>query len=130
MACGDGTVGPGEACDDGNVADGDCCSSTCTLVADGTTCNDGNACTLTDTCHAGICGSTTTRDCGTCATCDAAQGCVARVFAACHQPTKTVSGQLEIVDARTSKLAWKWTEGEALDLRVQRHDRTVSTRSS
>ena len=53
--CGDGSVDQGEACDDGNTANGDCCSSTCTLVANGTSCNDGVFCNGADTCSAGLC---------------------------------------------------------------------------
>jgi len=82
--CGDGTLEPGEQCDDGNTADGDCCSARCQFEAagapcgerfdlcgvnacdsagdcvrtakpDGLPCNDGNACTLADTCESGAC---------------------------------------------------------------------------
>jgi hypothetical protein len=53
IACGNGTVEPGEECDDGNVADGDCCSAACTLDSAGTACtDDANACT-DDVCNAG-----------------------------------------------------------------------------
>jgi cysteine-rich repeat protein len=53
--CGDGIVDDAETCDDGNLLDGDCCSSTCTLEADGSTCNDQDLCSQTDTCLAGAC---------------------------------------------------------------------------
>jgi cysteine-rich repeat protein len=54
--CGNGFVDPGEECDDRNVTDGDCCSSTCQLDAAGTPCDDGNACTINETCDAtGVC---------------------------------------------------------------------------
>jgi uncharacterized repeat protein (TIGR01451 family) len=53
--CGDSILNPGEQCDDGNTLDGDCCSSMCQFEAAGSSCNDGNACTQTDTCQAGVC---------------------------------------------------------------------------
>ncbi len=83
--CGNGLVTAGEQCDDGNAQAGDCCSATCqfegagsTCTSDGSVCtddrcnatgtcqhliltgpcDDGNACTQTDTCQAGICTGT------------------------------------------------------------------------
>ncbi len=68
--CGDGVVDPNESCDDGGTSGGDGCSSlcqieacygctgepsACTPVADTTPCNDGSACTQTDTCQSGVC---------------------------------------------------------------------------
>ncbi len=81
LACGNGVVDPGETCDDGNTADGDCCSSMCQLDAAGTTCSDGDACTLGDTCDAiGGCVSASTvvcdapDQCHTAGTCDPGTG--------------------------------------------------------
>ncbi|MEO2136771.1 MAG: hypothetical protein ABGY28_04855, partial [bacterium] len=82
--CGNGFVDYGEQCDDGNTLNGDCCTSSCGLVAAATACtdhdvctdngvcdglgatcpvasftvapcDDGDACTTTDTCAAGTC---------------------------------------------------------------------------
>jgi len=54
--CGDGSVQAGEGCDDGNTDDGDCCSSACQYQALGGACDDGVACTASDTCDgAGTC---------------------------------------------------------------------------
>ncbi len=82
--CGDGVLQGGETCDDGNGVDGDCCSATCTYaslgsacedegdactsdtcdgagtcvhaaVGEGASCEDGNPCTLGETCGGGIC---------------------------------------------------------------------------
>lgn len=56
--CGDGVTDPrfGEECDDGNTTAGDCCSSTCTLEAAGTPCDDATVCNGAETCDgAGTC---------------------------------------------------------------------------
>jgi cysteine-rich repeat protein len=53
--CGNGVLDAGEQCDDGNRVSGDCCSATCHLEANGSPCNDANACTRTDICQAGAC---------------------------------------------------------------------------
>jgi len=53
VTCGDGMVDANEQCDDGNAQNGDCCSSTCKFELAGTSCpSDGNACT-DDQCNAG-----------------------------------------------------------------------------
>jgi cysteine-rich repeat protein len=89
MPCGNGIVDPMEECDDGNALDGDCCSSSCQFETAGVTCtsdgnpctndvcnasgtcthpnntapcNDGQFCTVNDTCAGGTCGGTP-RDC-------------------------------------------------------------------
>ncbi len=53
--CGDGIKDPQEGCDDGNDVDDDCCSVTCDVDPDGTSCNDGDGCTLGDRCENGAC---------------------------------------------------------------------------
>jgi len=75
--CGNGSLDPGEQCDDGNAANGDCCSTTCAFeCSDGNpctfdncspasgqcthlpvpgACNDGDLCTVGDTCLGGQC---------------------------------------------------------------------------
>jgi cysteine-rich repeat protein len=81
--CGDGFEEGTEECDDGNTVDGDCCSSTCTLDAESTPCDDGSVCTGDETCDAdGSCvvGSTVDCDDGVMCThdfCDDALGCQA-----------------------------------------------------
>jgi cysteine-rich repeat protein len=73
--CGDGVLNPGEQCDDRNTTSGDGCSAQCTLEAcftcvnqpsvcspapASTPCNDGNACTVGETCNGlGVCGGFT-----------------------------------------------------------------------
>lgn len=54
--CGNGIVSGGEACDDGNRRDGDCCDADCGLEPPGTPCDDGDPCTRSDACLAGVCG--------------------------------------------------------------------------
>jgi len=102
--CGDGTLEPGEQCDDGNTVGGDCCSASCqfesagspcgerfdfcgvnacdgagdcvrTAKPDGVQCNDGNACTLADTCASGACVGGPPASCGAGQTCDPQIGC-------------------------------------------------------
>jgi hypothetical protein len=106
--CGDGIIESGEQCDDGGTSTG-CCSATCqfnssttvcgpgtsscsaaycdgagtclapTSVPNGTTCNDGIACTKNDVCTAGACGGTsytcTPTSCQSSSTCDDLGGC-------------------------------------------------------
>jgi len=54
-ACGNGLLDAFEDCDDGNTIDGDCCSSTCRFEPTGSSCDDGDACTLADACDQGVC---------------------------------------------------------------------------
>lgn len=62
--CGDGVVDAGDQCDDGNTVDGDCCSSTCRFEVAGGVCDDGNFCTVNDTCNGlGRCVGPDRRDC-------------------------------------------------------------------
>jgi cysteine-rich repeat protein len=81
-ACGDGVVESPEQCDDNNTLDGDCCSSTCQWESAASSCDDGNACTPTDTCDgAGTCtgsGSLVCNDANACTddSCDSGTGCV------------------------------------------------------
>jgi cysteine-rich repeat protein len=70
VVCGDGVIDAPETCDDNNAAPGDGCSaacqieecwsctgepSVCSALGDGAGCDDGNACTQTDTCLAATC---------------------------------------------------------------------------
>jgi cysteine-rich repeat protein len=55
---------PGEECDDGNIMDGDCCSANCTFEPVGSPCDDGEFCTVDDTCDGeGMCLGGDPRDC-------------------------------------------------------------------
>ncbi len=62
VSCGDGELDPTETCDDGaaNGTATSCCSASCVALVAGTTCEDGNACTLNDQCQGGICVAGTT----------------------------------------------------------------------
>ena len=53
--CGNGVLDAGEQCDPAIAGAGVCCSSACQAAVSGSTCSDGNACTQTDTCQAGMC---------------------------------------------------------------------------
>ncbi len=105
--CGNGFLDAFEECDDGNRLDGDCCSAACLTAPPGTACpagsvcsdaacdaagvcrftgfntkpcDDGDACTVTDTCLLGSCAGTprTCDDANVCTadSCDPATGCV------------------------------------------------------
>ncbi len=77
-------AGTAITCNDGNPCTTDVCSGgscTSTPVADGGTCNDGNACSLGDRCVAGTCTGTSTNTCNdnnpcTSDACSASTGCV------------------------------------------------------
>jgi cysteine-rich repeat protein len=53
-SCGNGVVEEelGEQCDDGDVEDDDCCSSACQIETAGAACEDGDGCTIGETCSA------------------------------------------------------------------------------
>ena len=116
--CGDGFREGSETCDDGNVADGDCCSSTCALDAAGTPCDDGNVCTLDESCDAEercLPESTITcADADPCTTdsCDPLLGCAsAPVPAPSSQCVWDHFGAIDLRAGATSaknKLGWQW----------------------
>ncbi len=100
--CGDGVVDPNETCDDGDAAGGDGCGSTCRVetcwscagepsvcapLANTTPCNDGSACTATDTCQGGAC---TGADSVTCSALDQCHdvGTCDPVSGLCSNPAK------------------------------------------
>jgi len=53
-----------ENCTDGSDNDGDGLADCADLDCNGTPCDDGNFCTVSDTCQAGTCGAGPARDCG------------------------------------------------------------------
>ncbi len=63
-ACGNSIVEPGagEQCDPGADVPGDCCTAACLFEGNGTLCDDGLYCTISDTCAAGSC-TGSARDC-------------------------------------------------------------------
>ncbi len=70
-------------CDDGNPCTNDFCQlpGGCTATANSAPCNDNNACTLSDTCSGGKCGSVTPAVCDdknvcTVDSCDPVKGCI------------------------------------------------------
>ncbi|MBN1653335.1 MAG: hypothetical protein JXA30_06115, partial [Deltaproteobacteria bacterium] len=79
--CGNGSLETGEDCDDGNTEPGDCCSATCQYEANGSSCDDENACTQTDQCSGGACVGSNPLTCNdnngcTDDSCDPDSGCV------------------------------------------------------
>lgn len=59
--CGNDILDQGEQCDDGNLVPGDCCSPGCSFETGA--CDDGDACTLTDSCSLGLCTGSGSLDC-------------------------------------------------------------------
>ena len=90
---------------------------------DGTTCDDGNACTQTDTCQAGTCTGTDPLDCDdgnpcTVDSCAPTGGCVNDDAPAtgCLTAAKSLLLLKEsLVDDTKDKLIWKWIRGDAVD---------------
>lgn len=94
-ACGNGIATGGEGCDDGNLVAGDCCSPTCVPEAGGSTCSDGDLCTIADACDGG----------GTCVGTGApALDC------------RTAAKGSLLLDAKRAQIGWKWTNGAATTL--------------
>ncbi len=108
--CGNGVVESGEGCDDDNNTSGDGCSSECDVEEcqscvgepstctpqTGASCDDGQACTLNDTCQAGVCESDATPMTG------------------CLVGTTAGKGLLLLKDKASDtsdKLVWKWIKG-------------------
>jgi hypothetical protein len=90
---------------------------------DGTPCSDGTACTTGETCTAGLCGGGTPIVCGACETCEPTVGCQIGPRPACHHPTVSLKGKLQIDDSDgelADSVSWKLTKGDLtsiLDLR-------------
>ncbi len=100
-ACGNGIVTTGEDCDDGNLATGDCCNASCGFEADGSPCDDGEACSWDDACNA-------TGEC---------EG-EFEVEPSCLLPDALSEGsRLQLRDnGQKDKLSWSWGDGPAFDL--------------
>ncbi|HEX6130588.1 MAG TPA: hypothetical protein VF044_02600, partial [Actinomycetota bacterium] len=136
--CGDGFVDAGESCDDGDLLEGDCCSPTCTLDPSGTpcaddanvctddvcddagtcthppntaSCEDGNACTIGETCTDGACDGGAPVACGHCLPCDPVTGCPAPPV--CRTPDRPERAKLVVSPARDigQRLRFKWRGG-------------------
>ncbi len=69
--CGNGVTEGGEQCDDGslNGTGSSCCRATCQFKANGAASCDGNICTRTDTCTAGVCSAGPCADAQACTSC-------------------------------------------------------------
>lgn len=125
--CGNGVVDSGEQCDDGNRFGGDCCSGYCQFEAAGSACaadvnectddicngagacthpnntspcDDGNACTQTDTCQAGACSGTNPVQCTALDQCHDAGSCDPAT-GACSNPAKADGTSCDDGDACT-----------------------------
>ena len=127
--CGNGTIDAGESCDDGGIAPGDGCSARCApepcwscsgspsgcAPLTGTTCNDGDACTTSDACVAGVCSPGPPAACDACFSCDPSLGCVEAPRSDCRvlaQPQR--DGRLQIRDGdggSRDTIKWLWSKG-------------------
>jgi MYXO-CTERM domain-containing protein len=85
IPCGDGNLDAGEACDDGNQSSSDCCSATCQVINAGIACDDGDACTQTDTCQSGACTGSNPVVCNASDQCHAAGTCDS-ITGSCSNP--------------------------------------------
>ena len=84
--CGDGFVDQGEECDDGNASSGDCCSSSCQYESNGSSCTDGNICTVSDSCNGvGRCLPGSDLNCDNSLFCDGVESC--SPFSGCQSGT-------------------------------------------
>jgi subtilisin family serine protease len=73
--CGDGHLDTGELCDPAIAGSTACCTDTCSIVTNGTSCDDGNACTKADSCQAGSCTGENTVICAALDQCHAVGSC-------------------------------------------------------
>jgi hypothetical protein len=120
--CGNGMLDAGpsyaEDCDDGvgNGTAASCCTTSCTFKPNGSSCDDGDSCTLSDVCTGGTCGSTTAQICPLCQTCSPMGGCQVGPRTACKIPTAPFKSVLQFRDKTpdtADQVAFKWTKGEA-----------------
>jgi cysteine-rich repeat protein len=82
---------------------------------DGTTCDDGNACTPDEICTDGLCGGGTEIVCDACETCDESGGCIAAPQTGCRIPTEPEKATLQIKNNASDlkdQVSWKWSKGE------------------
>ncbi len=119
--CGNGVLDPGEACDDGNHTGGDCCSADCLVAAsDGTSCEDGNVCTVAESCAAGACIPGGDVACDPCLVCDAGAGCVVPdIVYPCQAPPtgrSTLRLRRDEADPGRDSLLWKWRSQTPIEL--------------
>jgi cysteine-rich repeat protein len=85
--CGNGHVDPGEGCDDGNRVNGDCCNSGCLSDANGTRCDDADACTRSDACQGGVCVGSNPVSCSASDACHAPGSC-SKASGLCSNPER------------------------------------------
>lgn len=114
-ACGDARRDTAERCDDGLGASGCCAPDCAAAIADGTSCDDFDACTIGDQCANASCRGTAPLPCAPCGTCDARTGCRADILYECKEPTTTNAATLVVEQQRRGRrrLAWTMRSGAA-----------------
>jgi hypothetical protein len=101
--CGNGVVDAGEECDPGDpLRPGDCCTVACRYEPESTPCDDGNACSVDDTCNAsGGCVAGPPRTCDACQTCNALTGCAGPVCTPTPTETPTETPTATVTETAT-----------------------------
>jgi slime mold repeat-containing protein len=108
-------VGTPVGCGDNNPCTTDFCDAStgaCVFAPTSGPCNDGNACTTSDTCSGGFCVGGPPRVCQPCERCGPFVGCVVGPKAGCKLPVDPRKSQLVLRNNATDagdRLAWKWT---------------------
>ena len=104
------TGGAPPTVDDGNACTADSCSATGgithTPVANGTACNDSNACTQTDTCQAGVCTGGNPITCAAQDQCHGAGACNPSTGTCSNPPVADPNGPIRMPIAATASSEW------------------------
>jgi cysteine-rich repeat protein len=104
----------GTSCDDGNActAAGTCAAGVCvagTALPDGAACDDGDACTTTDVCDAGECTGADPPTCDVCSRCDRRLGCVGFLESGCFASAEVGRhGRLRMERRRSGRMQVLW----------------------
>jgi len=121
--CGNSTIDSGpsytEQCDEGplNGQPGSCCNLDCTLMTDGTPCDDAEVCTNGDVCQSGACVPGPAQVCPLCQTCVSGGGCQNGPKPVCRTTVQPLQAKLLIKDKTpnigSNQVQFKWNKGEA-----------------
>lgn len=101
--CGNGVVDEGEECDPGDpLRPGDCCTVACRYEPENAPCENGDLCSVDDTCDAsGGCLAGPPRPCDACQSCDPLFGCVGEVCTPTPTDTPTETPTSTVTETPT-----------------------------